>query len=213
MFSRSLRSETRSRAKEDLKRVHKSHEQVRSWEKKWVAVKDTSMLVYKWVPSLMIDMGHSKKGTFNRQSNINNASHISSGILSSYSSCQQSEQDDSNGPTIISPDKPTHLKNEDHVNETSQDIILTVSDDKCPQIVSKIDTESNDSQETQLDENNDIIMSSEHKCNSLNSFTDETAITETICVKPDVDGDLPTVVNENDNIVNSNNNKIQNGAC
>ncbi|VEL41788.1 unnamed protein product [Protopolystoma xenopodis] len=62
MFSRSLRAETRSRAKEDLRRVNKSSERVRRWEKKWIALKDSSMLVFKWVPCTIQD--HPKKTNF-----------------------------------------------------------------------------------------------------------------------------------------------------
>ncbi|KAF7259740.1 hypothetical protein EG68_02921 [Paragonimus skrjabini miyazakii] len=87
MFSRSLRAETRSKTKEDLKRVNKSNGHVRSWEKKWVAVKDTSMLVFRWIPSVVMDTNHAKKTAFARQTSLNAvAAHgVNTGLLSTYS--------------------------------------------------------------------------------------------------------------------------------
>jgi len=49
-MSRSLRAETRNRAKDDLKRVINAIEKVRKWEKRWVLLKDTQLVVPKWLP-------------------------------------------------------------------------------------------------------------------------------------------------------------------
>lgn len=47
---RALRSETRQKAKDDIKKVMNSIEKVKKWERRLVSINDTTLKIYKWVP-------------------------------------------------------------------------------------------------------------------------------------------------------------------
>ena len=47
---RALRSETRAKAKDEIKRVMNAIEKVKKWEKRWVSINDSSLKLFRWMP-------------------------------------------------------------------------------------------------------------------------------------------------------------------
>ncbi|GAB1867658.1 B-cell CLL/lymphoma 7 protein family member B [Camponotus japonicus] len=70
MMSRSVRAETRSRAKDDIKRVMQVVDKVRHWEKKWVTIGETTMKIYKWVPISTLDQKKKNKTVSDKENGL-----------------------------------------------------------------------------------------------------------------------------------------------
>ncbi|XP_011494994.1 PREDICTED: B-cell CLL/lymphoma 7 protein family member A [Ceratosolen solmsi marchali] len=78
MMSRSVRAETRSRAKDDIKRVMQVVDKVRHWEKKWVTIGETTMKIYKWVPISTLDQKKKIKSSMEKENGLARKSGIDS---------------------------------------------------------------------------------------------------------------------------------------
>ncbi|KAF6206305.1 hypothetical protein GE061_017535 [Apolygus lucorum] len=105
MMSRSVRAETRSRAKDDIKRVMQVVDKVRRWEKKWVTIGETTMKIYKWVPVLTMEQKKKTKDHANKENCISkrslDTSNSNFGLTEDSNTCF-SIVSDSQGPSDFS---------------------------------------------------------------------------------------------------------------
>ncbi|XP_067001822.1 B-cell CLL/lymphoma 7 protein family member A [Anabrus simplex] len=106
MMSRSVRAETRSRAKDDIKRVMQVVDKVRHWEKKWVTIGETTMKIYKWVPVSSSEQKKKGKDTSNKENTLTRKSAALDSSNSNFgledSNTCFSMVSDSQGPTDFS---------------------------------------------------------------------------------------------------------------
>ncbi|XP_034946169.1 B-cell CLL/lymphoma 7 protein family member B [Chelonus insularis] len=121
MMSRSVRAETRSRAKDDIKRVMQVVDKVRHWEKKWVTIGETTMKIYKWVPISTLEQKKKAKSSADKENGLTRKNNVDStnsnfGLTEDSNTCF-STVSDSQGLTDFS----THLAfSEDSNSQNSE---------------------------------------------------------------------------------------------
>ncbi|KAL2096055.1 hypothetical protein ACEWY4_008203 [Coilia grayii] len=124
MSGRSVRAETRSRAKDDIKKVMAAIERVRRWEKKWVTVGDTSLRIFKWVPVSETKQIFKSKS---RSAAVKDLKGFPTAVLENARSVLLDFQDDNSNQSFLSDTYQTSAKVDSSTSSSPQQASRAVS--------------------------------------------------------------------------------------
>ncbi|KAM8962481.1 B-cell CLL/lymphoma 7 protein family member C [Pelodytes ibericus] len=189
MAGRTGRAETRSRARDDMKKVMVVIERVRRWEKRWVTVADSSLRIYKWVP--VVDPRDEEKQRIQKPSEQQKARERRRAQRRRAQRRRKSQallmlqlNDDSNNSSL----SDTSGKRGEGSDSRSQ-----TPDHSCsPSSPSKLKAE--DSQPPLLGQERDGLVIGSVSTNEPPMLTKEKPLTE--LVKPQMTGPIPTLLSE-----------------
>ncbi|XP_051952863.1 B-cell CLL/lymphoma 7 protein family member B-B [Xyrauchen texanus] len=130
MSGRSVRAETRSRAKDDIKKVMAAIERVRRWEKKWVTVGDTSLRIFKWVPVTETKQIYKPKGPGTAVRELKG--FPTDVVLENARSVLLDFQDDNSNQSFLSDAYQSNTKVDSSSNSSPQHVSEAVSPSHAP---------------------------------------------------------------------------------